>query len=618
MNEITHDLIRRASAGDQGAIAALYQQTYTPVYKTIRALVSDEDAVLDILQDSYVKGFRSLAQLTDPASFPAWMKRIAANQAKDYLKKKKPVLFTDMADESGAAPDFKEERLEFSPEAVMDRQETTRLINEILNTLSEDQRLVIGLFYYEQMSVRQIAELLECSENTVKSRLNYGRKKVEAKVLELEKQGTKLYSMAPVAFLLWLLRNDAAMAELPVPAVLQGILHKTGAVGSASAGGAAAGGASTGSATAGGTAAGGASAGSHAAGVAVKAAAAGAKGLAVKIVAGVIAGAVVLTGSVWGTVAAIRHWRAPQEPAPIVEQMPEATQPPTLPHEQQPAEPAQEETTQESAPQSAISAYEGILANYRSILTIDSEAFLAAPDDFFRGDYSALRIYHIDKAAGNTEPSTRFWYCCFDIDRNGTDELLVGAGTPDNVQIIDLYGFDGSKAVALIEEPTLGTSTTLELMTDNTFHLYLGATDELIGEEYLRVDGCDLVPTEPGSTERANYILWKPLSLDDPGAVAQTAPDQSDIAGLYLGTLGSSLGVRITVIDAATVEAAFSNPFSDAEMVYTGTYQDGLYLLDIAGYEVTLDFEYLEGVLLVEGHCPYEMYDYLGVYEKAD
>ena len=61
---------------------------------------------------------------------------------------------------------------------MLDRKETTRLMQEILAGLGEDQRMVIGMFYYEEMSIRQIAETLGCSENTVKSRLNYGRKKI--------------------------------------------------------------------------------------------------------------------------------------------------------------------------------------------------------------------------------------------------------------------------------------------------------------------------------------------------------------------------------------------------------------------------------------------------------
>ena len=89
----------------------------------------------------------------------------------------------------------------------MDQKETSRLVREILDTLPEDQRIVVGMYYYDQLSVSEIAEELECSENTVKSRLNYGRKKIQGKVLELEKKGTKLYNLAPLPFFIWLLRN---------------------------------------------------------------------------------------------------------------------------------------------------------------------------------------------------------------------------------------------------------------------------------------------------------------------------------------------------------------------------------------------------------------------------
>lgn len=98
-------------------------------------------------------------------------------------------------------------RIENMPEATIDQQETSRLVKEILDVLPDEQRIVIGMFYYDQMSVSEIAEELECSENTVKSRLNYGRKKIQTKVLELEKNGTKLYSLAPLPFFIWLLRN---------------------------------------------------------------------------------------------------------------------------------------------------------------------------------------------------------------------------------------------------------------------------------------------------------------------------------------------------------------------------------------------------------------------------
>lgn len=221
MDSISGDLIARAAKGDRYAIEDLYNSTYTNVYHTVKSVIRDEDAVLDIVQDSYIKAFQSLDQLDRPESFRPWIKRIALNRAKDHLKRKKPLLFSEMAAEDGTEPDFRDEQPDHLPEEILDWQETTRLIGEILGTLSEEQRMVIGMFYYEEMSVREIAETLGCSENTVKSRLNYGRKKIEVQVKELEKKGTKLYSLAPLPFLVWLLRSEAQAAALPSSAILE-------------------------------------------------------------------------------------------------------------------------------------------------------------------------------------------------------------------------------------------------------------------------------------------------------------------------------------------------------------------------------------------------------------
>ena len=64
------------------------------------------------------------------------------------------------------------------------------------------------MFHFEGASIREIAEAMECSENTVKSRLNYGRKAIKKKSEELQKKGYKLYSMAPLPLLLFLLRKE--------------------------------------------------------------------------------------------------------------------------------------------------------------------------------------------------------------------------------------------------------------------------------------------------------------------------------------------------------------------------------------------------------------------------
>ena len=223
-------LVDRARAGDQGALQALYEQTYAQVYYTVKSMIKSEDDVFDILQDSYLKAFSHLDRFTSGAEFTPWIKTIAANTARDWLKKRRPMLFSELAgaEASDTPPEeyFADDRPEHLPEQVLDQKETVRLVREIIETLPEDQRAAIGMFYYEELSVRQIAAAMGVSESAVKSRLAYGRQKIEKKVRELEKKGTKLYGLSPIPFLLWLLRGlESREAVQPDSTVLGRILR---------------------------------------------------------------------------------------------------------------------------------------------------------------------------------------------------------------------------------------------------------------------------------------------------------------------------------------------------------------------------------------------------------
>lgn len=302
----SEELIRRARNNDQDALAELYERTYSSVYTAVRTMVSDDDEALDILQDSYLKAFRSLDKLEDPEKFRAWIKRIARNQTIDVLRQKQPIVFSTLeSEDSDGLPEFEDECEEHLPEAVIDRQETARLMREILDTLPEEQKVAISLFYYEQMSVKEIAEELGVAENTVKSRLNYGRKKVEKEVRALEKKGTKLYGLAPIPFLMLLFRSqEAAAASSTALQSIAGSLAAETAIGAAAgtAAGAASGAAGSAAGTAAASAAGNTAA--QAAGAAAKTAA-GAAGhvLRTKLIAG--AAALVITAG--GGAAVYQH-----------------------------------------------------------------------------------------------------------------------------------------------------------------------------------------------------------------------------------------------------------------------------------------------------------------------
>ena len=252
-NPVTREesLLDRAKRQDQAALAEIYEQTSGAVYRVLKVLIkNDEDTVQDLLQDTYVKAFTRLDQLQDESKLLPWLKTIANNSAKDWLKKCKPVLFTAMAGNEGneetEALSFEEnieaDRIDENPELAMDEKEVRRLVMEILNQLPEDQRVVLGMFYYEDMSVKESASILEVSDNTVKSRLNYGRKKVKELVLDLEKKGTKLYNVAPFTFFVYLLyrlgkSTSVEAAELDtLQTALHTALQRTAATTSTGAG----------------------------------------------------------------------------------------------------------------------------------------------------------------------------------------------------------------------------------------------------------------------------------------------------------------------------------------------------------------------------------------------
>ena len=229
---VSAEVLAKAREGDREALSQIYEATSPEVYRTVRAMVKDEQTVLDVQQDVYVRAFSHLDQLRDTDSLLPWLKSIAVNRVRSELRKTRPTLFTDLVEEDGEAPDFPDPKPEGAPDLELDRKETSRLVREILDKLSDGQRLLIGMYYYEQMPIGRIAEDLGISEGTVKTQLHRGRKRVEAEVRRLEKQGVKLYGLSPLPFLTALLAR-----LLPPPArekqVLAGALSQSGAVKSA-------------------------------------------------------------------------------------------------------------------------------------------------------------------------------------------------------------------------------------------------------------------------------------------------------------------------------------------------------------------------------------------------
>ena len=273
---------------------------------------------------------------------------MAANRCHNAVSRKAPELSFAEDEEGNSVLDSFEGPDEGTvPDKALDNAETGRMMNELIDGLPDSQRLCILLYYYDEMSVRDIAETLNVSENTVKSRLNYGRKAIKEGILRYEREeGIKLYSLAPMAALFRSLGQavrsgiDPETAQAAAGRVLTaaGVAGTAAATAGTAAGTTAAAAAATGeAATAAGTVAGATAAGSAAA----TAAAVAAKGLPAKVIAAIVAGVLIVGG---GLAAGLTLGNRPAEEAePVVAEVPEEP-------EETPEEPVAEEPVVEEKP----------------------------------------------------------------------------------------------------------------------------------------------------------------------------------------------------------------------------------------------------------------------------
>ena len=210
-------LIEKVKQQDQQAFEELYNRYYQAGFSLALQFVKNEDDALDIMQDVFVTVYSKLALLESAAKFKSWYMQIVANKCKDFLKKQTPMSFTDANayDEDGALQfEIEETDRDFIPEEAVDYSETVRIVDEMIAELPEEQRLCILLYFANDMTIPEIAQALQVSEATVKSRLKYGKDKIRAKTDAYEKKtGTKLYSLAGlmlIPFLRWALKQNAA------------------------------------------------------------------------------------------------------------------------------------------------------------------------------------------------------------------------------------------------------------------------------------------------------------------------------------------------------------------------------------------------------------------------
>lgn len=180
MDEII--LIQRCKEGNLDAFNALFKKYNNQAIRTVYLISGRSDIAEDVVQEAFVTCFRELKSLKKPETFQSWFYRLLTRITWRYCSKEKKHLYTECIDENNT--NLIADKLLLSD--IAEREEIKELLYDAINKLSTPLKTTIILYYYNELSIHEIAKILGCFEGTVKSRLHNGRK-----LLEKELKGAK-------------------------------------------------------------------------------------------------------------------------------------------------------------------------------------------------------------------------------------------------------------------------------------------------------------------------------------------------------------------------------------------------------------------------------------------
>ena len=219
------DIVKKLREKNEEAYRQLVNLTYRKLYVIALKYVKDPETAKDMVQDTYLEVFRKLDQLKDDTKLENWLCIIVTRKSLDHNKSSEirhnKTTFTDIID-----PDSNIDNLltdgsrEFNPKDSFDYNELRKNISELITQLPEKQKTAIILYYYQQIPIKEIAELQQVSENTVKSYLRLGRAKLKALI---ESSDLTLYAITPSMVISWAMESEAvSLVSIPDIAIPTG------------------------------------------------------------------------------------------------------------------------------------------------------------------------------------------------------------------------------------------------------------------------------------------------------------------------------------------------------------------------------------------------------------
>lgn len=172
-NEI-FDIIERITKGDKRAYAEIVNEYKDIVYTACLRMIKDPRDAEEVAQDTFVKAFQAIKTFDGRSKFSTWLYKIAWNTAISKIRKKVPEnvsidLYENQIFDAGLMEGAIEQ---------LTRMDRERIVNEIINNLSEFDSFLITLYYFDGQSVNEIAKITDMTQSNIKIRLYRARKNI--------------------------------------------------------------------------------------------------------------------------------------------------------------------------------------------------------------------------------------------------------------------------------------------------------------------------------------------------------------------------------------------------------------------------------------------------------
>lgn len=164
------NLILALQRGDLDALGALYDRHQQRVYRTALVITNDDEVAADLLQDVFLRVYRFAYRIDPDRPLEPWLYRVTANLCYTWIKRRKRWLryLTELGE-------WLNREILPSPHAQLEMQEDSERVRQAVAALPPAQRIVVVLHYVNDLSITEIASILEVPEGTVKSRMYYAR-----------------------------------------------------------------------------------------------------------------------------------------------------------------------------------------------------------------------------------------------------------------------------------------------------------------------------------------------------------------------------------------------------------------------------------------------------------